>query len=182
MLGPTGWKNIPGHDLPLVNPDALSMTADDMAGQAIYDMRCDKCHGDQGPGQGRYEPVEPRARVPALWGGNSFTKGAQGMYTAPLLAHLIKKFMPLGDADLTDQEALDVAGYVVSQPHDMGYFTDQYWGGLDPVSGTIPNYLFKPSYFPTGLEIPNDPFTFEQRLLGPWQPIEDWQAAERALY
>jgi hypothetical protein len=104
------------------------------------------------------------------------------MYTAPLLAHLIKKFMPLGDADLTDQEALDAAGYIVSQPHDMGYFTDQYWGGVDPVSGTIPNYLFKPSYFPTGLEIPNDPFTFEQRLLGPWQPIEDWQAAQRALY
>lgn len=181
MVGGSNYKNIPGHDLPLVNPGALSMKADVAKGRSVYMNRCDECHGDRGPGRGRYDEGEPRARVPALWGSNvSFTKGAQGMYTAPLLATLIKRFMPLGEANLTDQQALDVAGYIDAQPHDMGYATEQFFGGIDPESGTIPNYLFKVSYWPIGVPTPNDPFTFEQRLLGPWQPIEDWQAEQRA--
>lgn len=182
MLGADNWKNIPGKDLPLLNPNALSMKADAAAGQTVYQQRCDKCHGIQGPGQGRYEPYEPRARVPALWGSRSFTKGAQGMYTAPLLAYTIKKFMPIGKAgSLTDQQALDVAGYIVSQKRDMGFATETFFGGSDPATG-VPNYYFKPSYFPIGVPIPNDPFSFTQRLLGPWKPIEDWQAQQRALW
>lgn len=181
MIGKENYHNIPGHDLPLVNPTALSMKANATNGRSIYYNRCDECHGDRGPGQGRYDAGEPRARVPALWGSKvSFTKGAQGLYTPPLLATLIKRFMPLGNANLTDQQALDVAGYIDTQPHDTGYMTTEFFGGVDPVSGTIPNYLYKPSYFPIGVPIPNDPFTFTQRLLGPWQPIEDWQAAQRA--
>jgi thiosulfate dehydrogenase len=38
---PDGWKNIPGHDLPLVNKGALSMTSDPVAGKQIYELRCD---------------------------------------------------------------------------------------------------------------------------------------------
>lgn len=178
---PDGWKKIPGHDLPLMNPNGLSMTANADNGRRVYQNRCDECHGDRGPGQGRYDEGEPRARVPALWGSNSFTKGAQGMYTAPLLATLIKRFMPLGEANLTEQQALDVAGYIDSMPHDMGFMTETFFGGNDPETG-IPNYLFKPSYFPVGVAIPNDPFTFQQRLLGPWKPIEDWQAQQRAAF
>lgn len=181
MVGPDGWMNIPGHDLPLVSPPALELSADVTAGQRIYEMRCDKCHGIQGPGQGRYEPYEQRARVPALWGSNSYTKGAQGMYTVPLLAHLVKMFMPLGKADLKAQEAIDVAGYINSQKRDMGYATETFFGGDDPETG-VPNAFFKPSYFPVGVPVPGDPFSFTQRLLGPWQPIEDWQAEQRQLW
>lgn len=175
---PDGWKNIPGHDLPVFAENGLSMKADAARGRQVYQSRCDECHGDRGAGQGRYDVGESRARVPALWGSNSFTKGAQGMYTAPLLATLIKKFMPLGEANLSDQQALDAAGYVVSMPHDMGMATETFFGGNDAETG-VPNYYFKPSYFPIGVPIPNDPFSFTQRLLGPWQPIEDWQAEQR---
>lgn len=180
MVG-AGWKNIPGHVLPLVNANALSMQADAVAGKAVYQNRCDKCHGIQGPGQGRYDAGEPRAPVPALWGKNSFTKGAQCMYTAPLLAYLVKTFMPLGKADLSDQQALNVAGYIVSQKSDMGFATETFFDGYDPTTG-VPNAYFKPSYFPVGVSVPNDPFPFTQRLLGPWKPIEDWQAEQRALW
>jgi thiosulfate dehydrogenase len=182
MLGKEGWKNIPGHDMPLVSPGALKLSANAARGEQIYWESCDECHGDRGPGRGRYDEGEPRARVPALWGAGAFTKGAQGMHTVPQLAFLIKGFMPLGETGLSVQEALDVSGFINTMPRDMGYFTIDYFReGTDPKTG-VPNYLLKPSFFAVGAEIPNDPFSYEQRLLGPWQPIEDWQAAERAKW
>ncbi|MCU0587738.1 MAG: hypothetical protein MUF52_06235 [Syntrophobacteraceae bacterium] len=27
MVGPDGWKNVPGHDLPLVSPGALDLSS-----------------------------------------------------------------------------------------------------------------------------------------------------------
>jgi thiosulfate dehydrogenase len=207
MLGHEGYKNIPGHDLPAM---PLTMKANVTNGRQIYQNRCDECHGDRGPGQGRYDEGANRARVPALWGANgaSYTKGAQGMHTVPQLSTLIKKFMPLGEANLTDQQALDVSGYINTQPRDSGFFTEKYFGpsvnfdgtvndGMDDTTG-VPNIYTKPSYFAVGVDMMDasgkmrpdgtrvdpytgeqDPFPASQWLLGPWQPIADHLTAKK---
>ena len=52
---------------------------------------------------------------PALWGPNSYNDGA-GMARVLTASRFIKARMPLGQPDLTDDEAFDVAAYVNSQP------------------------------------------------------------------
>lgn len=181
MIGPDNWPNIPGHTWPPLSADFMSMTASPSNGENIYWNRCDKCHGIQGPGQGRYEEDEPRSRVPALWGSRSYTKGAFGMHAVPNVAKMIARWMPLDDADLSDQEALDVAGFINTRERPMGPYTETFFDGLDPQTG-MPNYYFKPAYWSIGTPIPDDPFTYEQRLLGPWAPIQAWQEEQKQLW
>ena len=52
---------------------------------------------------------------PPLWGPDSFNDGA-GMHRVLTAARFIKARMPLGDADLTSDEAFDVAAYMNAQP------------------------------------------------------------------
>ena len=52
---------------------------------------------------------------PPLWGPDSFNDGA-GMHRVLTAARFIKARMPLGDADLTDDQAFDVAAYINAQP------------------------------------------------------------------
>ena len=178
MIGPDNWQNIPGHTWPGKASDFLDMHADPLLGEAIYWDRCDRCHGEQGPGQGEYRSGEKKARVPALWGSRSYTKGAFGMHAAPNVTRMIARWMPLGDADLTAQQALDVAGFINTKTRAMGPVTETFFDGDDPASG-MPNYLFKPAFWAIGTPIPNDPFPYEQRLLGPWAGIDSWQSELR---
>jgi thiosulfate dehydrogenase len=81
-------------------------------GAAAYAANCAMCHGDLGEGR------EARGvRVfPPLWGARSFNWGAgmQGISTA---AEFIKANMPYGaGGTLSDQQAWDVAAFVVSHP------------------------------------------------------------------
>ncbi len=178
MQGPENWQNIPGHTWPSLPPDFLEMTADKDVGRLIYQDRCNKCHGEQGPGQGEYRQGEERARVPALWGSRSYTKGAFGMHAVPNVTRMIERWMPLDDADLTLQEAMDVAGFINTKYRAMGPSTETFFDGDDPATG-MPNYFFKPPYWAIGVPIPDDPFSYEQRLLGPWDEIDAWQAEQR---
>lgn len=84
--------------------------ADRSRGAEIYSNRCADCHGEDGQGD-EYSPP--------LWGTNSYNDGA-GLADVVKLASWLKPAMPLDDADLTDQEALDVAAYVNS--HDRPVF------------------------------------------------------------
>lgn len=83
------------------------LPADSVRGGGIYVETCARCHGAQGDGT----PI-----APPLWGPRSFNIGA-GMARLRTAAGFIKDNMPLDQAgSLTDQQAFDVAAYVVSRP------------------------------------------------------------------
>ena len=80
---------------------------DTVRGTAIFAETCARCHGPFGLGTGI---------APPLWGPRSFNIGA-GMARLWTAAAFIRHNMPNDRAvTLTDQEAADVAAYVVSRP------------------------------------------------------------------
>ena len=77
-------------------------------GQAVYAARCISCHGADGNGSG--------ITFPPLWGPQSFNDEA-GMSHIDRIAPFIKVAMPQNaPGTLSDQEAADVAAYVLIQP------------------------------------------------------------------
>lgn len=78
-------------------------------GEELYEKKnCLSCHGEDGSGTG------PNSG-PALWGENSFNDGA-GMGRLTKMAGYIQNNMPIGqEYELTDQEAADLAAYLLSQ-------------------------------------------------------------------
>jgi thiosulfate dehydrogenase len=99
-----------------------------LLGKALYAGRCAACHGEHGEGR---KSGDDSFAVPPLWGMHSFNKGA-GMNRIDLLAGFLKANMPLGNANLTDQEALDLAAWVHLQ---------ERWP--DPRKGLISGFLEK---------------------------------------
>ena len=97
-----------------------------LMGKAIYAQRCAACHGEHGGGT---KAGGDRFSVPPLWGFESYNKGA-GMNRVDLLAGFVKANMPLGNANLSDQEAFDVAAWVDLQ---------ERWP--DPRKGLITGWL-----------------------------------------
>ena len=97
----------PGVD----NVDA-DLVPDRGHGKAVYEDQCARCHGINGQGlkNARNEFV-----IPPLWGDQSFNIGA-GMARTYTAAGFVKNNMPLGQAGLSDQEAIDVAEYFTHQP------------------------------------------------------------------
>lgn len=93
-------------------------------GEKLYaEKNCITCHGENGEGIGANTG-------PALWGDNSFNDGA-GMARMVKMAGYIKNNMPPGDEELTDQQAADLAAYILSQdrPEWEGHDTDWPNGG-----------------------------------------------------
>lgn len=84
---------------------------DAFRGRTVYASRCASCHGAHGEGA---QTGAGAWASPPLWGHASFNKGA-GMNRVDLLAGFIKANMPYGNADLSDQEALDVAAWITRQ-------------------------------------------------------------------
>ena len=84
-------------------------------GKEIYTARCAVCHGDNGEG---LKDAAGRTVYPPLWGPRSFNIGA-GMARTYTAAAFVKRNMPiashnkfpLGQGELSDQEAVDVAAY-----------------------------------------------------------------------
>jgi thiosulfate dehydrogenase len=84
-----------------------SLTADTAAGQRTFGTTCARCHGPDGQGT----PV-----APPLWGPKSFNIGA-GMARVRTAASFVRDNMPFDQpGTLTDQQAYDVAAFVVAQP------------------------------------------------------------------
>ncbi len=77
-------------------------------GQHAYAAQCARCHGANGEGV--------VALAPAVWGADSYSIGA-GMARQFTLATFLRHNMPYDRTDtLTDQEAADIAAFVLTQP------------------------------------------------------------------
>lgn len=87
------------------------------SGEESYEENCASCHGDDGSGTGANSG-------PAVWGEDSFNDGA-GMGRMQKMAGFIQNNMPIGEENsLSDQEAADLAAYLLS--HDR-----PEWDGHD---------------------------------------------------
>lgn len=107
--GIPGGQFGPGRGMGKIADAAL--VPDPAHGRAIYADKCASCHGANGEGVhsgGSYA-------IPPLWGDASFNIGASMARLGPA-AGFIKNNMPLGNATLSDQDAVDVAAYVTQQP------------------------------------------------------------------
>jgi thiosulfate dehydrogenase len=94
---------VPGAGLGRIAPFA----GDTARGRAVFGQICIRCHGPDGHGT---------SLAPPLWGPRSFNIGA-GMARLQTAAAFIRHNMPFDRAvTLTDQQAFDVAAYLVSRP------------------------------------------------------------------
>lgn len=131
------------------------------AGLLVYEERCQVCHGDDGLGLQATLDIREGYLFPPLWGPDSFNDGA-GMHRVLTAASFIKARMPLGQADLTDEQAFDVAAYINSKerPH-MANLEMDYPDKTDkPVDGPYGPYA--------------DSFPIEQHRIGPFGPIREF--------
>lgn len=118
------WRSPVGAPVPNTRLQAFAtMVADTAAGHRTFGTTCARCHGDAGQGT----PV-----APPLWGPRSFNIGA-GMARVRTAASFIRDNMPFdGPGTLTDQQALDVAAFVVSQPRPDYPGKELDWPNGDP--------------------------------------------------
>lgn len=91
----------PRHVQPL-KIDAIN--ADGDRGKSLYAKECASCHGDDGRGTEDGPPV---------WRKLSYNDGA-GLAQVDKWAAWLNVAMPLDDASLSEQEALDIAAFVNS--------------------------------------------------------------------
>ena len=129
------------------------------AGKKLFGERCAACHGTDGSGLRASADPKRGYVFPPLWGPDSFNDGA-GMHRVLTAARFVKTRMPLGNPDLTDDQAFDVAAFLNSQPRpEMANLAMDY-----------PDRSAKPvdnAYGPFA-----DSFTIEQHRYGPFAPIE----------
>jgi thiosulfate dehydrogenase len=129
------------------------------AGQHVFEKRCAACHGQDGAGVPASPDLVRGYVFPPLWGPNSFNEGA-GLHRVLTAARFIKAKMPLGKADLDDDDAFDVAAFINSKPRPE-------MAGLDR---DYPDRTKKP--VDTGYLPYADSFSPEQHRFGPFPPIE----------
>lgn len=133
-------------------------------GKKLLEEKCASCHGKDGSGLlASANPIHGYV-FPPLWGDDSFNTGA-GMHRVLTAARFIKARMPLGKADLSDDDAFDLSAYINSQPRpEMADLDKDY-----------PDRKTKP--VDTGYGPYLDPFPQSQHQFGPFPPIEAWYKA-----
>jgi thiosulfate dehydrogenase len=93
------------------------------SGEAVYAASCARCHGPGGEGLNA---------APPLWGAKSFAIGA-GMARLQTAAAFIRWNMPFDlPGQLTDQQAYDVAAFVLSHPRPDTPRKELDWPNGDP--------------------------------------------------
>ena len=129
------------------------------AGQHVFEQRCAACHQQDGLGLPAAPDLVHGYVFPPLWGPNSFNDGA-GLHRVLTAARFIKAKMPLGSANLDDDQAFDVAAFINSKPRPemTGLDRDYPDRSKKPVDTSYPPYA--------------DSFSIEQHHLGPFPPID----------
>jgi thiosulfate dehydrogenase len=159
-------KDVPKNKKPkgagLEDLKFLSRAANPDKGRTVFASKCVSCHGDNG--QGMLNHDSSFYLYPPLWGPNSFNVSA-GLYRISRLASFVKNNMPFGLAShdapqLTDDEAWDVAAYVLSQPRPEKFFSEDW-----------PKKETKPVDYPYGPFADN--FSEQQHKFGPFIPIQE---------
>ncbi|QDQ89062.1 c-type cytochrome [Alcaligenaceae bacterium SJ-26] len=126
MIAYMDWlsEDIPEHGLVQgmgIGKVDTTLVPDMENGRRIYVAQCASCHGAEGQG---LQDAAGEFIFPPLWGDLSFNIGA-GMARLYKAAEFVKTSMPVGvHTDgrlgqgyvLSDQEAVDVAGYFTHQP------------------------------------------------------------------
>jgi thiosulfate dehydrogenase len=117
---------LPGVGLRVLEP----LPPDTTRGRQLFGEVCARCHGSDGAGT---------ALAPPLWGPRSFNIGA-GLARLRSAAAFIRDNMPNDRAViLTDQQAFDVAGYLVSRPRpDFARKADDWPNGDPPPDAAYP--------------------------------------------
>jgi thiosulfate dehydrogenase len=163
-----------GHEVPKgVKPSGsgiqplpfLSRAANPVQGKIIYENECGRCHGENGGGA---LSADKTAYVyPPLWGDSSYNVNAT-LYRIIPLSGFIKANMPFDKVNsspfLTDEEAWDVAAYLISQQRPGIHFTTDW-----------PNLTKKPIDYPYTPYTDN--FSELQHKYGPFGPIKNAKAS-----
>ena len=93
-------------------------------GKKLFAEKCSVCHGTNGEGQYKDDGTYI---YPAVAGDDSFNDGA-GMARTYTAAAFIKGKMPFGQGNtLSDQEAVDIAGYFTHLPRPVKANKDKDW-------------------------------------------------------
>lgn len=93
-----------------LRPIQSKHVANPTRGEKLYQTYCFECHGTKGEGQERVDDLS----YPPIWGPDSFNNEA-GMNELPILSSFIYQNMPYMDPFLTEEEALDIAAFVIKQ-------------------------------------------------------------------
>ena len=105
-----------------------SLEADTVNGEKLFAEKCSVCHGANGEGQYNDDGTYT---FPAVAGDKSFNDGA-GMARTYTAAAFIKGKMPFGQGNsLSDQEAVDIAGYFTHLPRPVKANKDKDWPNGD---------------------------------------------------
>lgn len=105
----------------------LSRSADTLKGKVIYEKQCRICHQKNGSGM----PLGSGKgfAFPPLWGDKSFNTAA-GLFRLSNFAKYVRANMPQGatysQPILTEEEAWDVAAYIISQPRPHKEFKNDW--------------------------------------------------------
>jgi thiosulfate dehydrogenase len=139
----------------------LDRPADPEKGKIVFIEKCQVCHGANGAGQ--FDSATGAGYLyPPLWGAESYNIGA-GLFRLSRMAGYVKDNMPFGvshgSAQLSDEQAWDVAAFINSQPHPH-----------KDLSMDWPQKKSKPFDYPFGPYA--DTFSVQQHKYGPYDPIQ----------
>ncbi len=159
---PVGAK-VEGQGLPPFK--APNRRADTVAGSTVYKEKCASCHGAEGAGARAGAAGSATGYTfPPLWGKDSFNNGA-GMSRLLFASAFIKTNMPLGSQhgqpQLSDEQAYDVAAFVLSKPRPVKAHTERDFPARwnKPVDAPFPPYV--------------DGAPAEQHKFGPFGPLQE---------
>lgn len=169
MRAMVAYLNWVGKDVPkgekangsgLIKLSYLPRAADTIRGKKVFLATCTSCH--QKDGSGLPQPDGGGYFYPPLWGARSFNTAA-GLYRISNMARYVFANMPVGSTHhkpiLSQEEAWDVAAYLVSRPRPHRDFKKD-WPNLDS----------KPIDHPFGPYADN--FSEAQHKYGPFTEIE----------
>jgi thiosulfate dehydrogenase len=162
-LGKNVEKGVRPKGVGLRDITLLDRAADPAKGKLIYTATCQRCHGENG--EGALNGGQSGYVYPPLWGDHSYTTAA-GLFRLSRFAGYVKDNMPFGishkNAQLSDEEAWDIAAFVNSQPRTIKKFIKDY-----------PDISSKPFDYPFGPYA--DTFSEKQHKYGPFGPIKEEQ-------